>query len=96
MKPWDAEVIEWDEWNERELAAHGISPSEVDELFELRPKWAPNKKHRAGDHKMMGYTEAGRAITVVVSLNEVRRSLRPITGWDCTPGEKTKHLKEGR
>ena len=94
MKPWDAEVIEWDEWNERELAAHDISPSEVDELFQSRPQWAPNKKHRAGDYKMIGYTDAGRAITVIVSFNEVRASLRPITGWDCTPGDKTRYLWE--
>jgi uncharacterized DUF497 family protein len=94
MKPWDAEVIEWDEGNESELADHHISPSEVDELFLSPPQWAPNKKHGAGEHKMVGYTDAGRAITVVVTFNEVRASLRPITGWDCDQEEKTKYLKD--
>jgi uncharacterized DUF497 family protein len=92
MKPWQAEGMEWDEWNERELAAHGIRAAEADELFESGPQWAPNKRYRAGDWKMVGYTAAGRAITVVVSLNEATARLRPITGWDCTPGEKTRYL----
>jgi hypothetical protein len=92
MKPWDAEVIEWDEGNLSELAAHDISPSEVDELFLSRPQWAPNKKHRSGDHKMVGYTDAGRAITVVCSFDEIRASLRPITGWECDQEEQTKYL----
>jgi uncharacterized DUF497 family protein len=92
MKPWHAEVIEWNEGNESELADHRISPSEVEELFQSDPEWVPNKKHRSGDWKMVGYTAGGRAITVVVSFNEARASLRPITGWECTPGDKTRYL----
>jgi hypothetical protein len=92
MKPWQAEGMEWDEANERELARHGIRPFEAEELFEEGPAWGRNKKHHAGDWKMVGYTAAGRAITVVVDLNEITAWLRPVTGWDCTPGEKTKYL----
>ena len=93
MKPWHAEAIEWDEGNESELAAHGIRPAEVDELFEGGPKWGPTREYRAGDWKMVGYTASGRAITVVVSFDEARATLRPVTGWDSTQGEKTKYLR---
>jgi hypothetical protein len=93
MKPWLAEEIEWDDGNERELAAHRISPAEVHELFEAGPQWVPNRKYRAGDWKMVGYTASGRAITVIVSWDESWARLRPVTGWDCTRGEKTRYLR---
>jgi hypothetical protein len=38
MKPWHAEVIEWDDGNESELADHRIRPAEVEELFEAGPQ----------------------------------------------------------
>jgi uncharacterized DUF497 family protein len=93
MKPWDAEALDWDEGNESELADHGISQAEVEQLFDSGPRWVPNKKHRAGDWKMVGYTGSGRAITVVASWDDARAILRPVTGWDCTRGEKTKYLR---
>jgi hypothetical protein len=92
MKPWDAEAIEWNERNERKLAGRHISPSEVHEVFQSDPEWAPNKRNRAGDWKMVGYTDAGRAITVIIRWHEARAVLEPITGWETTPGETTKYL----
>ena len=54
--------------------------------------WVPNKKHRAGDWKLVGFTRSGRALTVIVRSYEDRRVLRPITGWDCTVGDVSKYL----
>jgi uncharacterized DUF497 family protein len=93
MKPWEAEGFEWDQENEAELAAHNIDPSEVEDLYWQRPVFARNKHAGSGDWKMIGRTEAGRALTIVVTLDERRRFLRPITGWDTTVGETTKYLR---
>lgn len=93
MKPWNAEAFEWDDGNERELAAHAVSPSEVEDLFEQGPTWLPNKRQRAADWKMVGYTLGGRSLTVVVRWYEARRILRPVTGWDCTASEITRYLR---
>lgn len=90
--PRDAESVDFDEGNESELAAHGISASEVFQLLENSPKWAPNKKGRAGLWKAIGYTNGGRALTVPVTYDESQGVVRPITGWDCTPGERSKYL----
>jgi uncharacterized DUF497 family protein len=93
MMPWNAEAFEWDDGNEGELAAHGVTPIEVEDLFVKGPVWIPNKRHRPGDWKMVGYTPGGRALTVVVVWNDARLSLRPVTGWDCTASETTRYLR---
>lgn len=90
--PREAESWEWDEDNESELAAHGISVDEVEQVWAEGPEWVRNKKHRAGDYKMLGPTFGGRLLTIVVRYNPDRRSNRAITGWDSTDGEKTRYL----
>jgi hypothetical protein len=85
-------VVEWDEGNLSELGAHAIADRDVEDVYAGGPVWVPNRKLRSGDWKMVGRTRTGRAITVIVAWNEIRRSLRPITGWDCTPGERTRYL----
>lgn len=60
--PSQAEIWSWNEGNESELAAHDISPDEVEQVFARRPRWAANKKDRPGDWKMMGLTKGGEAL----------------------------------
>jgi hypothetical protein len=93
--PSTAESWEWDEGNERELAQHRILPTEVYQVYENGPKWAPNVRQHAGDWKMMGTTRGGRRLTIVVRFYEDRSLLRPITGWDTTVGERARYF-EGR
>lgn len=90
--PREAESIEFDEGNEAELAAHHISPLEVVQLMCNEPRWARNKRRRAGVWKAVGHTDGGRALTVPVAYDEIRLSLRPITGWDTTDGERSRYL----
>ncbi len=91
--PSSAEVWEWDEGNESELAAHNISPQEVYEVWANGPGWAPDVRYRAGDWKMYGKSDGGRRLTIVVSFYADRGLLRPITGWDATPGERSRYFK---
>jgi uncharacterized DUF497 family protein len=88
-----AEGIEFDEGNESELANHGISATEAYEVIANGPKWVPNKKNRAGLWKAVGRTNGGRALTLPVTYDEGRSVVRPITGWECTDGEKTRYLR---
>ena len=90
--PRDAEAWEWDEGNESELARHQISPKEVEQVWANGPAFVPNQRHRAGDGKMVGLTNSGRALTIVVRFHSRKRLLRPITGWNVTPGERTRYL----
>ena len=93
MHPSDGEGFEWDEWNERELARHRISPWEVEDVFGNSPKWAPNKIAGSGEWKMVGRTEGGRPMTIVLDVNVRNRWLRVITGWSPPTGqEQAKYL----
>jgi uncharacterized DUF497 family protein len=91
--PRHAQSWEWDEANESELAAHHIDPEEVHQVWAARPQWAPNRKHRAGDWKMLGRTLGGRRLAIVVRYLPESRALRPITGWDATAVETSKYFK---
>jgi len=91
--PRNAESIEWDDGNESELAAHRIYPREVEQLWWNGPTVLPNRKNRSGNFKLVGRTDSGRALTVIVSYDSTRRCLRPITGWDSTLGEMTRYLE---
>jgi len=75
--PRDAETVDFDDGNESELAAHQITASEVVQLLENLPVWAPNKKGRAGVWLAIGYTDGGRVLTVPVTYDESRLQVRP-------------------
>ena len=92
MHPSEAHAYEWDEGNEDELARHRIDEAEVMQVFDGSPVWVPNRKHRSGDWKMMGLTTAGRRLTIVLRWYEDRRTVRAITGWDSTDGERTRYF----
>lgn len=91
MHPAQAEAWDWDEHNEDHLHAHRIMPAEVEELFYNNPVWAPNRSQRAGTWKMIGRTDSGRRLTVVVAIDSGRRWLRPITGWDSTKSDLSRY-----
>jgi hypothetical protein len=95
MLPWQAEGFEWNDGNESELWGHRIEPWEVEEVFLNDPVWRRNKRDRSGDYKMMGVSDGGRYLTIVVAVSPTDWSLRAVTGWDSTPRERN-DIKEKR
>src|ERR687890_56132 len=93
MHPKEAEGFEWDEANESELAdpRHPIQPWEVVQVFWNVPVWAPNRRGRSGDRIMVGRTDGGRRLTIVVQVKGATRQLRPIMGWLSTQAELSKY-----
>lgn len=81
--PITAIEFQWDEHNERELAAHDIRPAQVEQVFfDANPQWAPNKKSAAGTWLMTGPDLGGRMLTIsIMWADEDERILRAITGW---------------
>jgi uncharacterized DUF497 family protein len=94
--PSEAQVWSWNEGNEAELAAHYISQGEVEQVFRNKPRWAANRKDRPGDWKMMGLTEGGRRLTIIIHYDSGAKAIRPITGWRPTPGELTRYFRGRR
>lgn len=94
IDPRDAEMWEWDENNEAELARHRVRPAEVEEVFEARPVVLPNRRGRSGSFKLVGRSAGGRALTIIVSYDSIRRSLRAITGYDAPGADQNRYLHE--
>lgn len=102
MGPEDAEAFEWDPddedtGNTAHLAESrpdrpGIAWWEAEEVFSNSGVFVPNKKEGTGDWKLVGRTDGGRLLTLVVHYDEIRRVLRVITGWDTTRGERSRYL----
>lgn len=61
-------AFEWDQGNESELARHRIFPEEVEQVFDNDPAWASNKRNRPGNRLMVGRTNSGRVLTIVVRM----------------------------
>jgi hypothetical protein len=72
---------------------HQITPTEVVQVLNAGPVWAPNRKGRAGVWLAVGRTAGGRALSLPVTYDDARRAVRPVTGWDTTRAEHTRYLK---
>jgi hypothetical protein len=94
MHPSRSGGFDWREESETHLARHGVRPWEVDEVFLNGPVWAPNKKGMTGAWLMLGWTDGGRALSIVVAMDEDTAMLRAITGWDTTTAEAARFLRK--
>ena len=79
--PWFELIWEWDdeEGNVAHIAEHGVSPEDVEEVFE-NPV-GQKKSHSSGRPIMFGYTSDGRRITVVYEQLD-DKTLYPITAYE--------------
>lgn len=82
--------FEWDEGNESELARHQITSQEVEQVYDNNPWWGANKRNRPGNRLMIGRTDGGRLLTVVLRVSMNSETIRAITGWDSTRGERAR------
>lgn len=77
----------------RKIARHHLTPLEVEAVFDNEPGWKPNKRGMAGNWKMIGRTNGGRILTVIVLWKEEQRILRAITEWGAGKGDRTEYLR---
>ncbi len=91
--PSEAENIEWDEKTEEKCGNHQISFFDVQDVAVDPIVWVRNKHHGDDRWKAIGRNRGGRKLTIVFSYDAIRKSLRPITGWDATKEENTKYFE---
>ncbi|MGB8413420.1 MAG: hypothetical protein WCE23_11400 [Candidatus Binatus sp.] len=78
--------FDWDEENEGECRAHGLTPFIVVEVNERFPLYFLNKIGRTATHMMIGPSMSGRFWVVAILPHEkIVSCWRPITGY---PAEK--------
>jgi hypothetical protein len=81
--------LEFDDYNEEELAKHRIVPREIIEIFENPYTVRRNKKTGSGDRQVIGRTNGGRFLTIILAATVVPGRWRPVTGWPSTRGERS-------
>ena len=83
----------WDDDNVEHLGRHGISPDEVEELFDR-----PTLRRRGGTDapdrlRVLGRTAAGRHLAIVYQ-SRASGVIRVITGWDMRPHERELYVDQ--
>jgi hypothetical protein len=81
--------LEFDDYNEGELARHGIGPLEVLQILANRYTVRRNRKARSGEHQLIGQTNGGRMLTIILGSTAFEGRWRPVTGWDSTADERS-------
>ena len=81
--------LEFDDYNEEELARHGVTPQEVMQILSNRYTVRRNRKDRSGQRQLIGETNGGRLLTVILAETAVEGRWRPVTGWDSTEAERS-------
>jgi uncharacterized DUF497 family protein len=79
--------LEFDDDNTEHLSRHGIAPEEVEQVTGNDYVTARNKRHPKNRIVMIGRTDGGRMLTVVLETTRDDVVWRPITGWDSGPQE---------
>jgi uncharacterized DUF497 family protein len=71
--------VQIDERNQEHVTAHGVSASEVEQVFWNEPVIRRNRRGRRAPFIAVGQTDGGSR--VVVPFEFVGRLARPITAW---------------
>jgi hypothetical protein len=89
----DVSGLLFDDENERKLLAHGITVVEVQEVYDLAPRFYTNLPGRRASHAMLGPTFNGRLI--LVPIEEVSEGLwRPVTGFEPRAAQAARYREE--
>ena len=83
----EIEQLRWDGGNEPHLRTHGIGRADVEDLV-FWGTWVRARNTRYPNQiRIIGYTPAGRWLTIALERTEMPGAWRPITGWPTTERE---------
>ena len=80
--------LEFDDDNVEHIHAHGVFPEEIEQVTGNRYATARNRRAPASRIMMFGFTDGGRALSVVLEATQDPAVWRPVTAWDATPEER--------
>jgi uncharacterized DUF497 family protein len=73
------------------LGARGISVAEARQLLRNRHKTVPNRRaprNEAGRFTLIGRTDGGRVLTLIIERTPDPNSWAIVTGWTASPRER--------
>jgi uncharacterized protein len=75
--------FDWDEANRAKCRKHGVSITEIEDLFAHSPRIAPDPKHSVEEDRLIavGRTSTGRPLFAAFTMRTKnnRRLIRPVT-----------------
>ena len=77
----------FDDANEEEFAAHGVSSVEVLQVLGNRYVIQPNRRARRGTFLVIGTTDGGSCLAIPIESTHDLEIWRPITSWPCKRSE---------
>lgn len=85
----DVRDLLFDDDNEEKLARHGVTISEVLQVFTSSPTYHRNAANRRASHVMVGRTWGGRLLHI--PIERMRPGVwRPVTGMDPTAHQQSR------
>lgn len=85
----------WTDDNEAHIARHDVTPAEVEEIVNTRPRW--ETKGRDDTTLLYGQTDSGRYLFVVVAESVMCPGCwYVVTARDMEPGEVRTFRQKGR
>jgi uncharacterized DUF497 family protein len=82
------QIFEWDEINAAHMRTHGMWDWEIDQLLANFHVVASNRQRRSPRRFLIGRTNGGKAVTVVIEKTREPGTFRPITAWLSTGPER--------
>lgn len=77
----------FDDENEDEMAAHGISPQRAVEVLDVAYQIRKNRRGRRAPYMLIGRDRQGQCIAIPIEPTPDRRVWRPVTAWFCKSHE---------
>ena len=94
----DVQLLLFDDENEAKFEAHGVTASEVQQVFDKWPRYYRNRPGRRATHVMVGPTRHGDLLVVPIepigTFGDVEDGVwRPVTAFWATPGQAARYRK---
>ena len=90
----DLTEFRWTDRNRAKLAEHGITREEAEEEV-LSDAWVPYTHDDYPEQtRIVGPTDSGRFITLVLAPTGTPGVWRPVTGWEATDDEREYYWEE--
>ncbi len=80
--------LEFDDENTGHVARHGVAPEEIEQITGNDYVTARNTHDPDNRIRMIGRTDGGRVLTVVLEATRDDVVWRPVTAWDSKPEER--------
>ena len=87
--------LELDSWNLEEMARHGVTGDEVQQVVDGETVFLRNRRRRSTTLLMIGPTLGGRFLTVPLAPAGRFGVWRPATAWTSTGGEIQRYRAAG-